>query len=60
MVRFMEERPEAGIIGCKLIKPDGSLDYACKRSYITPDVLFHKALGLDKGFLRARGSEGTS
>lgn len=54
MIRFMEERPEAGIVGCKLIKPDGSLDYACKRSYITPDVLFYKALGLDKRFPQSK------
>lgn len=50
MLRYMDEHPEVGIAGCKLIKADGSLDYACKRSYVTPDVLFYKALGLDRRF----------
>jgi GT2 family glycosyltransferase len=50
MIEFMEQHSGAGIVGCKLIKADGTLDYACKRSYITPDVLLYKALGLDKRF----------
>ena len=50
MIEFMDTHPEAGIIGCKLVKPNGTLDWACKRSYITPSVLVYKALGLDRLF----------
>ncbi len=31
LVRFAEEHPEAGIIGAKLLNPDGSLQYSCRR-----------------------------
>ncbi len=31
LVRFAEEHPEAGIIGPKLLNPDGSLQYSCRR-----------------------------
>lgn len=53
MTEFMDANPEAGIVGCKLVKPDGTLDWACKRSYITPSVLFYKALGLDRLFAKS-------
>jgi GT2 family glycosyltransferase len=50
MLSFMEKHPETGIAGCKVVKPDGTLDWPCKRSFITPEVLFYKALGLDRLF----------
>jgi len=50
MLKFMNAQDDAGIIGCKIVKPDGSLDWPCKRSYITPSVLLFKALGLDRLF----------
>lgn len=31
LARFAEEHPEAGIIGPKLLNPDGSLQYSCRR-----------------------------
>jgi hypothetical protein len=36
MLDFMEHRPEVGISGCKLIKPDGKLDLACRRRFPNP------------------------
>jgi len=50
MVEFMDSHPDAGIAGCKVIKPEGTLDWPCKRSYPYPSVLFYRALGLDKRF----------
>jgi len=50
MIGFLEAHPEAGVVGCKLVKPDGTLDWACKRSFIYPSVLFYRALGLDRRF----------
>jgi GT2 family glycosyltransferase len=35
MVELMEERTEVGMAGCRLIKPDGTLDHAAKRSFPT-------------------------
>lgn len=31
LIRFAEAHPEAGIIGPKLLNPDGSLQYSCRR-----------------------------
>ena len=50
MAEFMGSHPEAGVAGCKIVKPDGTLDWPCKRSYITPSALFYKACGLDRMF----------
>ena len=36
MLDFMESRPEVGISGCKVVKPDGSLDLACRRKFPNP------------------------
>ncbi|HLV95087.1 MAG TPA: glycosyltransferase family 2 protein [Candidatus Acidoferrales bacterium] len=47
MAGFMESHPEAGIGGCRVVKPDGRLDWACKRGRLTPSMLFYKALHLD-------------
>jgi len=36
MLDMMENRPEVGISGCKIIKPDGKLDLACRRRFPNP------------------------
>ncbi len=36
MLDFMETRPNVGISGCKIIKPDGKLDLACRRRFPNP------------------------
>lgn len=50
MVRFMDSRPEIGIAGPKLVLPDGSLDFACRRSFPTPVVSLYRFSGLSKLF----------
>lgn len=32
----LARRPDVGVLGCKLVRPDGTLDHACKRSFPTP------------------------
>jgi GT2 family glycosyltransferase len=54
MTSFMDERLEAGIAGCKIVTPDGTLDWACKRKFLTPSLLFYKALGLDRRFPKSQ------
>ena len=54
MVRFMDSHPEAGIAGPRLIRQDGSLDLACRRSFPTPEVAFYRIAGLSKLFPRSR------
>ncbi|MBI5530879.1 MAG: glycosyltransferase family 2 protein [Candidatus Doudnabacteria bacterium] len=36
MLDFMESHPDVGISGCKVLKPDGSLDLACRRKFPNP------------------------
>ena len=50
MMTFMEERPDAGVAGPKLVLADGSLDLACRRSFPTLDVAFYRLIGLSKRY----------
>lgn len=49
-VDFLEEHPEAGVVGPKVVKPDGSPDLACRRSFPTPLSSFFKLSGMSKLF----------
>jgi len=46
MVKFMDENPEVGIAGCKVVNRDGTLQLACRRSIPTPRVAFFRLSGL--------------
>ena len=50
MVAFADERPDVGIAGPKVIRPDSSLDLACRRSFPTPEVAFYRLSGLSRLF----------
>ncbi|MEW5959442.1 MAG: glycosyltransferase family 2 protein [Chloroflexota bacterium] len=50
MVAFMDDQPEAGAAGPKLVLPDGSLDLACRRAFPTPAVSFYRMVGLARLF----------
>jgi N-acetylglucosaminyl-diphospho-decaprenol L-rhamnosyltransferase len=54
IVAFMDTHPEAGAVGPKLVRPDGSLDLACRRAFPTPEVSFYRMMGLSKLFPRSR------
>jgi GT2 family glycosyltransferase len=53
-VAFMQRQPEAGVMGPKVVKLDGTLDLACRRSFPTPASSFFKLTGLSKLFPRNR------
>jgi GT2 family glycosyltransferase len=40
--------PEAGIIGPKLLRPNGTMHLACRRSFPTPAVAFYRLSGLSR------------
>ena len=50
MVAFLDARPRAGVAGPRLVRPDGSLDLACRRSFPSPAVSFYRMLGLHRLF----------
>jgi len=50
MLDFMDRSPEVGAAGPKLVRQDGRLDLACRRSFPTPAVSFYRMVGLSKLF----------
>lgn len=54
MMSFMKKRPDVGISTCKLIRKNGQLDFACKRSFPNPWVGFCRLFGLARLFPRSR------
>jgi GT2 family glycosyltransferase len=53
MVTFMDEHPEAGMAGCKLLYEDGSLQASCA-TFPTLATEFYIAAGLDKLFPKSK------
>lgn len=53
-VDFMEAHSGVGVVGPKVVKLDGTLDLACRRSFPTPASSFFKLTGLSKLFPRSR------
>jgi GT2 family glycosyltransferase len=51
---MLESEPEVGVVGPKLVLPDGSLDLACRRSFPTPEVSAYRFCGLSKLFPNSR------
>jgi len=54
MLDFMDAHPEAGAAGPKLVRADGSMDLACRRSFPTPEVALYRMVGLSKLFPKSR------
>ena len=49
---YMETHSNVGIVGPKVVLPDGRLDLACRRGFPTPGRAFWKLTGLAKRFPR--------
>lgn len=54
MLAFMDCHQDAGAAGPKLVRPNGSLDLACRRSFPSPEVSLYRMLGLSKLFPKNR------
>jgi N-acetylglucosaminyl-diphospho-decaprenol L-rhamnosyltransferase len=54
LLELMDSRPEIGIAGCTLVRPDGSLDHAAKREF--PTVV--SSLGHFTGIGRRKAAKG--
>lgn len=50
MISYMDEHPDLGATGCKVILPNGTLDKACRRGFPTPSASFYYAFGFSKLF----------
>ena len=51
---YLEEHPDVGILGARVLLPDGRLDPPARRSFKTPATYLYKALGLSRAFPRHR------
>ncbi len=53
-VNELDRRPEIGMLGCKLVRPDGQLDHASKRGFPTPSSALYHFVGLTRVRPRSR------
>ncbi len=54
MIGFLETHPSAGVAGPKLVRLDGTLDKACRRSFPTPESSLWHMLRFDRLFPKSR------
>jgi hypothetical protein len=54
MIKFFEDHSDAGLAGCKILNPDGSLQLACRRSFPGPWTSFCKVTGLSTLFPKSK------
>jgi hypothetical protein len=54
LLEAFEKYPEAGMVGCKILNEDGSLQLSCRRSIPTPWVAFTRLSGLSKLFSKSQ------
>ena len=54
IIDFFKDRPDVGMVGCKVLNPDGTLQLACRRSFPTPWVAFTRISGLSRIFPKSR------
>jgi GT2 family glycosyltransferase len=50
MLEFFQKTPDAALVGCKILNPNGSLQLACRRSFPGPWTSFCKVSGLSTLF----------
>jgi hypothetical protein len=51
---FFAKHPDTGMVGCKVLNPDGTLQLACRRSFPTPWIAFTRLSGLSRLFPKSR------
>ncbi len=54
MVAFLDDKSSCGAAGPHLVRPDGSLDLACRRSFPAPQISFYRMIGLSKLFPQSK------
>lgn len=54
MIEFFNSNPLAGMAGCKILNPDGTLQLACRRSFPGPWTAFTKVTGLSSLFPKSK------
>jgi GT2 family glycosyltransferase len=53
LVAYLAAHPAVGVVGPRVLLPDGALDLACRRSFPSPAVSFYRMTGLSRLFPRS-------
>ena len=53
-LKYMETHEDVGVLGCKVILPDNSLDKACRRSFPDFNVSFYRMIGFSHLFPKSK------
>ena len=53
-IDFLKNNEDAGLVGCKVLNPDGTIQLACRRSFPGPWVSFTKVTGLSTIFPKSK------
>jgi N-acetylglucosaminyl-diphospho-decaprenol L-rhamnosyltransferase len=53
MIAYMDAEPGVGVVGPRLVLPDGTLDLACRRGFDSMAALFYRMVGLSRLFPRS-------
>lgn len=54
LIKFMQSNSNAGMVTCKVLNPDGTLQLACRRSFPGPWTSFTKVTGLSRLFPKSK------
>ena len=54
LLAYMDASFEVGVVGPRLVKPDGTLDLACRRGFDSMSALVYRMIGLSRLFPRSR------
>ncbi len=54
LITFLDKTPDAGIVGCKILNPDGSFSVDSRHSIPSPMTAIWKMFGLNRLFPRSR------
>ncbi|WP_173473309.1 glycosyltransferase family 2 protein [Fibrobacter succinogenes] len=54
MLNFMDEHPDAGTVGCRILNEDGTIQWACRRSFPTIVSAVSKTIGLAAMFPKSK------
>lgn len=50
LLSYMDDNRDVGVVGPRLVMPDGNLDLACRRAFPSPEVSAYRMLGLSRLF----------
>ena len=54
VLQFMEDHPDSGTVGCRILNEDGSMQWSCRRSFPTELSAISKTLGLTSLFPKSK------